>query len=415
MVKNANIYIFFYLWYDIDVMRMIVKIDKLAHNFKGIARVNDKVVFVENVLPMEIVDVRIVKDKKHYSDGVSTNIIEKNSDRVDSICPYFKECGGCSTGYIKYDKALIYKKSIVKDIIKKYAGYDVDPEIISNYQKYKYRNKVTLRVLNGNLAYTKEGSNELININKCYLVNDNINNIISTLNNIDLTGLSEVIIRGTDDIMVILYGDIDSSIIINELKDKVNSIVLNDKVIYGNEYTTIKVGKYKYGIYPRSFFQVNTDMISKLYDKVLEYAGTSKTLIDLYCGAGTIGIYLAKNFDTVKGIEINKAAIDSANLNKKINNINNISFECKGANEISNISSDVVVVDPPRSGLDKKTINTLLDSSSKKIVYVSCDPITLARDLNILKERYELKDITLFDMFPNTRHIETVCNLDRKN
>jgi len=394
---------------------MIVKIDKLAHNFKGIAKVNDKVVFVEDVLPTEIVDVRIVKDKKHYSEGVSTNIIEKSSDRVDSICPYFKECGGCSTGYIKYDKALIYKKSIVKDIIKKYAGYDVDPEIISNYQEYKYRNKVTLKVLNGNLAYTKEGSNELININKCYLVNDNINNIISTLNNIDLTGLSEVIIRGTDDIMVILYGDINGSIVINELKDKVSSIVLNDKVIYGNEYITINVSKYKYSIYPRSFFQVNTDMISKLYDKVLEYAGTSKTLTDLYCGAGTIGIYLAKNFDTVKGIEINKAAIDSANLNKKINNINNISFECKNANEISNISSDVVVVDPPRSGLDKKTINTLLDSSSKKIVYVSCDPITLARDLNLLKEKYELKDITLFDMFPNTRHIETVCNLDRKN
>ena len=394
---------------------MIVKIDKLAHNFKGIAKVNDKVVFVEDVLPTEIVDVRIVKDKKHYSEGVSTNIIEKSSDRVDSICPYFKECGGCSTGYIKYDKALIYKKSIVKDIIKKYAGYDVDPEIISNYQEYKYRNKVTLRVLNGNLAYTKEGSNELININKCYLVNDNINNIISTLNNIDLTGLSEVIIRGTDDIMVILYGDINGSIVINELKDKVSSIVLNDKVIYGKEYITINVSKYKYSIYPRSFFQVNTDMISKLYDKVLEYVDTSKTLTDLYCGAGTIGIYLAKNFDTVKGIEINKAAIDSANLNKKINNINNISFECKNANEISNISSDVVVVDPPRSGLDKKTINTLLNSSSKKIVYVSCDPITLARDLNILKERYELKDITLFDMFPNTRHIETVCNLDRKN
>ena len=394
---------------------MIVKIDKLAHNFKGIAKVNDKVVFVEDVLPTEIVDVRIVKDKKHYSEGVSTNVIEKSSDRVDSICPYFKECGGCSTGYIKYDKALIYKKSIVKDIIKKYAGYDVDPEIISNYQEYKYRNKVTLKVLNGNLAYTKEGSNELININKCYLVNDNINNIISTLNNIDLTGLSEVIIRGTDDIMVILYGDINGSIVINELKDKVIIIVLNYKFIYVKEYITIKVGKYKYSIYPRSFFQVNTDMISKLYDKVLEYAGTSKTLTDLYCGAGTIGIYLAKNFDTVKGIEINKAAIDSANLNKKINNINNISFECKNANEISNISSDVVVADPPRSGLDKKTVNTLLNSSSKKIVYVSCDPITLARDLNILKERYELKDITLFDMFPNTRHIETVCNLDRKN
>ena len=120
---------------------------------------------------------------------------------------------------------------------------------------------------------------------------------------------------------------------------------------------------------------------------------------------------MAKNFNIVRGIEINESAILSANFNKKINNVNNISFECKKASDISNIYEDVVVVDPPRSGLDKNTVNILISSNIKKIVYVSCNPITLARDLNVIKDKYELKDMTLFDMFPNTRHVECVCLL----
>ena len=155
-------------------------------------------------------------------------------------------------------------------------------------------------------------------------------------------------------------------------------------------------------------------MIEKLYDKVREYAGNGNSLLDLYCGAGTIGIYLANNFDNVYGIEVNSDAVRGANLNKEINKIENISFECKKANEIVNIEADTVVVDPPRDGLDKITINKLLDGNCKKIVYVSCNPITLARDIKLLNDKYDFKDMTLFDMFPNTKHVETVCILKRK-
>lgn len=394
---------------------MIVKIDKLSHDFRGIARINEKVVFVSDTLPNEVANIKIVSEKKNYCIGKVINVITNSDDRVDSICPYFDRCGGCSTGYIDYSKSLTYKREIFKDIIKKYANYDVNPEIISNYKDYGYRNKISLKLFNGKLALSEEDSKNLVNIDKCYLVNDNINNVISSLNNINLDGLNEVIIRGTDDIMVILYGTINKYLIIDSLKDKVKSIVLNDVTIYGSDYIFIDVNNYKYAIYPKSFFQVNTDMISKLYDKVLEYAGKGENLLDLYCGAGTIGIYLAKNFNSVRGIEINESAVLSANLNKKINNINNISFECKKASDISNIYEDIVVVDPPRSGLDKNTVNILLSNNINKIIYVSCNPITLARDLNVLKDKYELKDMTLFDMFPNTRHVETVCVLERKN
>ena len=166
--------------------------------------------------------------------------------------------------------------------------------------------------------------------------------------------------------------------------------------------------------YPKSFFQVNTDMISKLYDKVKEAAGKGESLLDLYCGAGTIGIYLADNFNRVRGIEINSDAVEGANLNKKINDIGNISFECKRASDINSINEEVVVVDPPRGGLDKTTTELLCNSNVKRIVYVSCNPITLTRDINVLKSKYELKDITLFDMFPNTKHVESVCTLKLK-
>ena len=394
---------------------MIVKIDKLSHDFRGITRINEKVVFVSDTLPNEVANIKIVSEKNNYCIGKVINVITYSDDRIDSICPYFDRCGVCSTGYIDYSKSLTYKREIFKDIIKKYANYDVNPEIISNYKDYGYRNKISLKVFNGKLALSEEDSNNLVNIDKCYLVNDNINNVISSLNNINLDGLNEVIIRGTDDIMVILYGTINKDLIIDSLKDKVKSIVLNDVTIYGSDYIFIDVNNYKYAIYPKSFFQVNTDMISKLYDKVLEYVGKGENLLDLYCGAGTIGIYLAKNFNNVRGIEINESAVLSANLNKKINNINNISFECKKASDISNIYEDIVVVDPPRSGLDKNTVNILLSNNINKIIYVSCNPITLARDLNVLKDKYELKDMTLFEMLPNSRHVESVCVHESKN
>ena len=251
-----------------------------------------------------------------------------------------------------------------------------------------------------------------INIDYCYLVNENINKIIKILNTIKLKEVEEVIIKGTTEIMVIIKGNIEEEELKSKLKGNVSSIILNNKKIYGKDYITIKVVDYTYAIYPESFFQVNTNMISKLYDKVSTYAGSGKSLLDLYCGAGTIGIYLSKNFNKIIGIEKNKDVIISANKNKELNNIKNIKFYCKEANQIEKIEEDVLIIDPPRSGLDKITIEKIMLSKVKKIVYVSCSPITLARDLNILKEKYTLKDITLFDMFPNTSHIESICLLE---
>lgn len=394
---------------------MIVKIDKLSHDFKGITRIDDKVTFVSDTVPGEVVDIKIINEKKKINEGKVIAYIETSDDRISEVCPYSDKCGGCDIAYMKYSKQIQYKKEIVCDIMKKYAGISVNPQIIFDNNIYGYRNKITLRVFDGKLSLIENGSNILINIDKCLLVNNTINKIINLINEIDLTGVNEVIIKGTKEIMVIVSGDLDSDKLIDKLKLDVDSIILNDKVIYGNDYIIISIGNFNYAIYPKSFFQINTNMIDKLYDKIHDYAGIGNSLLDLYCGAGTIGIYLADNFEMVRGIEINEDAVNSANLNKKINGIKNISFECKNVNQISKIDVDVVVVDPPRGGLDKITINKLLDGNCKKIVYVSCNPITLARDIKLLKDKYNFEDITLFDMFPNTKHVESVTVLHRNN
>ena len=391
-------------------MGMIVKIDKLSHDMRGITRIDNKVTFIDNTLPGEVVNIKLTKQKKDINEGKVLSFVEQSLDRVKPICPYYNVCGGCNISHIDYLKSVMYKKEIVKDIIKKYSDLDINPDIIYDNNIYNYRNKITLKINNGKLSLVGENK---VNIDYCYLVNDNINKIIQLLNGTRLELVDEVIIKGTNEIMVIINGTVDEKDVIDILRDDVTSIIVNDNKIYGKDYITIKVKDYIYAIYPNSFFQVNTGMISKLYDKVLEYAGDGKLLLDLYCGAGTIGIYLSQNFSRIIGIEVNKDAVASANINKKINGINNIEFICNKSSDIE-IIGDVLIVDPPRNGLDKITINKIINSSIKKIVYVSCNPITLARDLKILKEKYELDQITLFDMFPNTNHVECVCLLKLK-
>lgn len=392
---------------------MIVKIDKLSHDLRGITKIDNKITFIPKTLPEEVVNIRITKQKKKFNEGCLTTIIEESKDRVKYICPYYDICGGCDTGHILYSKSIMYKKDMVVDIFKRYCDMDVDMDIVYDDDNiYNYRNKITLRVNDGKLALVGES---LVNIDYCYLVNDNINKVIGILNGICLDGIDEVIIRGTDEIMVIIKGNIDNDKLIQILKDNVSSIFINGVKVFGNDYVMINVGNYRYAVYPDSFFQVNTKMISRLYDKVLEFAGRGDKLLDLYCGAGTIGIYLANNFNSVRGIEQNESAIKGANLNKGINDIKNISFVCEKASDINEIVEDVVVVDPPRSGLDSTTIKRILNSRIERLIYVSCNPITLARDINILKDKYNLVGMSLFDMFPNTSHAECVSVLYRKN
>ncbi len=383
---------------------ILVKCEKLDHFGRGLGHVFGKIIFVPNLLPNEEALVKIVLDKKKYLVGEVIKLVKISCDRIVSKCGY-ENCG-CAIKNLNYPKTLEFKKYKVTEILKRYCGtFDVVKEIIPSDSIYGYRNKITLKVKDGKIGYFKNGTNDLIEIDGCMLAGKHINEIIGILKKCDLSKVREVIIKDFGEVMIIIDGDMD----IDLLKKKATSIYMNEKLIYGSENIIANLGNFKFYVSKDAFFQVNSEVALKLYNKVLEYLSFKGSVLDLYCGTGTISLFLSKYFDKVIGIEINEEAIKCANLNKKLNDIDNVSFICGDVSKkIHDLKADSIVVDPPRSGLTKEGIRDILKIGPERFVYVSCDPMTLARDLKIFKEKYEVKEVTLFDMFPWTYHVESV-------
>lgn len=397
---------------------MQYKIEKLDNFGRGISHINNKIVFISNALEDEVVDATTTYSNKKFDEAKVNEIIEGSRMRIKPICPYFDICGGCNLLHMNYDDQLKFKYNKVKDIFFKYLKEDIKVNDVIYSNQFNYRNKASFEVKE-KLCYKMRKSTNLVDINYCYLLDKNINDIVHVLNNLNLKNINNITIRtGEEDIMVIISGN-PTQEIIDALKEKAKSIYVNDKLVYGKSNIVSKIGNYEFFVSDKSFFQVNKYNVKNLYDKVLEYAELTgnENILDLYCGTGTIGIYLSKYAKSVIGIEVNEQAIFDANVNKNKNNIENISFICDTTSNINNIVNndfDVIIVDPPRSGLDKNTINFLINSKAKRIVYVSCDIMTLVRDLNILKQDYDIREITPVDMFPNTYHVECVCVLKLK-
>ena len=397
---------------------MQYKIEKLDNFGRGISHINNKIVFISNALEDEVIDATTTYSNKKFDEAKVNEIIEVSRMRIKPICPYFDICGGCNLLHMNYDDQLKFKYNKVKDIIFKYLKEDIKVNDVIYSNQFNYRNKASFEVKE-KLCYKMRKSTNLVDINYCYLLDKNINDIVHVLNNLNLKNINNITIRtGEEDIMVIISGN-PTQEIIDALKEKARSIYVNDKLVYGRSNIVSKIGNYEFFVSDKSFFQVNKYNVKNLYDKVLEYAELTgnENILDLYCGTGTIGIYLSKYAKSVIGIEVNEQAIFDANVNKNKNNIENISFICDTTSNINNIVNndfDVIIVDPPRSGLDKNTINFLINSKAKRIVYVSCDIMTLVRDLNILKQDYDIREITPVDMFPNTYHVECVCVLKLK-
>lgn len=394
---------------------MELKIERLSDNGDGIGFIDGKVVFVPKTVPGDVILIKDIKDYKKYYRGSLDTIVGKSDIRCDIECPYYDICGGCQIMGISYEKQLEYKKNKVVNIFKKYADIDINPFIFGNKQ-FKYRNKIILHVSDGKLGLVKYHSHGFVNIDRCLLVSDKINEVIKIINDkLDLVDVSKIMLREATngDIMVKFYGDISFKQVIGSLDGIVKSIYVDDKLVFGDERIFSILNGFSFGISPESFFQVNYEGMIKIYDIILKYINDGDRILDLYCGSGSIGIYVSSKCSSIFGVEINESAVRDANLNKEINGLDNVNFRCGNVDSIidGKYRCDTVIVDPPRGGLNKKTRDILLDVNSDKIIYVSCDAITLARDINYLKSKYYLEDITLIDMFPNTYHVESVACL----
>ena len=386
----------------------IIDCDNKGH---GIAKIDNFVIFIKYAMLNEIVKIKIIDIKKNYAYGKIINIIKKSPERIDLLCKNYYKCGGCKFLHTKNE----YENNLKENYIKKLFKNTKVNNIITN-NKNNYRNKIELHVVNNKLGFYEEKTNNIIDIEDCYLIDEDIKKIIKKLKTINLKTIKEIVIRKSfynNEIMLILDNNISKEDL-NILKQDVDIIYINDVNIYGNKYLIDTIGEYYYKVYPKAFFQINNEMAKKMYDQIKLYAQKGNNLLDLYCGLGTIGIYLSDNFNKVIGIETCKDSIKGANENKTLNKVNNIEFINKDAKNIPNIKYDVIIVDPPRKGLSKEVINKINNLKVKKLIYVSCNPNTLKRDIELLKN-YKLEEITPVNMFLHTKHVECVCMLNLLN
>ena len=442
-------------------------VDIIDNGFEGegIAKVDGQVVFVPNAIKSEKVKIKILKVTSKIAYAKIMEVLKRSEHRIKNDCETYEKCGGCSLRHIDYDYTIELKKNGVENTLKKALGRDVKVnEVIKMENPCFYRNKLQYPVgvdSNGEITMGvfAERSHRIIPTKKCMIQNELAQKIandifefakqneISGYDEENLTGvLRHIVIRvgiKTNEVMVTLvvnnfkiphedelidfltkkYSEIKT--IIKNLNNKNTNVILGNQneVIFGDGYITdILLGKI-FKISNMSFYQVNPVQTEKLYSKAIEYADLhgKETVFDLYCGIGTIGICSSDNVKKIYGIETIPEAIEDSKQNAKLNNIGNAEFFVGNVEEElprfikeKNIKPDVVFVDPPRKGCDKGALETLLNIESKKIVYVSCNPATLGRDLKILEEKYEIKKIAICDMFPWTGHVECVCVLGLK-
>jgi len=399
---------------------MKVKIEKQDHFGRGLTRINGKLVFVEDGLPNEECEINIISEKKNYMMASIKERLTNSNDRVEVKCPYYSECGGCHIMHQSYSSQLEFKENKVKELLERFGKIDnIKVSKIKYGNQFNYRNKVIFHGKEGKLGYYKENSNDLVCLDTCLLLDKKILEVYhQILENCTDFYIKELMIRKTslNEVMVSIKGDVDKSVLLDI--PNINSLYINDKLIKGNSYIIENMNDINFRIYPTSFFQVNYEMMKEMYKIVINYFKNNPTnkVLDLYCGTGTIGMLVSKYVNSVVGVEVESSSIKSAIECSKLNNISNIKFiEGRVEDKIDEFDSiDSIIVDPPRSGLTSSVIETIIKIRPQSIIYISCDPVTLARDLKTLTDEYEILEVDPIDMFPNTYHVECVSVLHRK-
>ncbi|WP_064580777.1 23S rRNA (uracil(1939)-C(5))-methyltransferase RlmD [Streptobacillus moniliformis] len=445
-----------------------VKIEKLVFGGEGIAKHGDLVIFVPMSVPGDELKVKIISIKKTYARGLITEIIKPSIDRISSDKITFEDYSGCDFAMMNYEAQIKNKSMILKDVFKRIAKEDIKEDIYVEKSEniFNYRNKVAepFIKINGEIktGFFKKKSHEIfvsdevnLRANIATIVLDKLllklNKYMGTkkeykvFNDITNTGfLKTCVIRNNDmnEVMLVLVVNGKSSI--NRLKetlielynenDEIKSIYISvknklDNVIFGEEFIKISGSSYivenlfgiNFKIYPNSFFQINKKQTEKLYLEALNFLGDykDKNVIDAFSGTGTIAMIMSKKANKVIGLEIVPESVKSAIKTSNENNIKNVEFLVGKVEEtisrvLENNNIDYIVFDPPRKGIDKSILEKVNESGINKLVYISCDPTTLARDIGVLKEYgYKLEFIKGFDMFPQTHHIETVVLLSK--
>jgi len=448
-------------YYEIDI-------DGMGHDGQGVGRVEGFTVFVLHALPGAKLKIKILKVKKTYAYGKLIDIIKPSAHRVNPVCPSFFKCGGCQLQHLVYSEQLKLKKQQIIDNIQRIGKLEdvVIRDVIGMTKPERYRNKAQFPVGIGSgskdiaIGFYAPRSHNIVEIESCYIqheMNDDvIKRVKDWMRKYHITPYDEVTGKGlvrhiftrvglkSGEVMVVLItngtkiphkDDLIKNIcgisdhivsIVQNINTKRTNVILGEQniVLWGKDSIIDYIGDVKFRISPMSFYQVNPVQTEVLYNKALEYAGLTgnETVFDIYCGIGTISLFLAKKAKKVIGVEIVPEAIEDAKQNAELNYIENTEFYVKAAEEVvpelyaKGYKADVVVVDPPRKGCDEALLDTIIKMQVEKIVYVSCNPSTLARDLRYLEDGgYKTMEVQPVDMFPHTAHVKTVVWMSRVN
>ena len=446
---------------------LTVTIEDMGHDGEGIGKADGYTLFVKDAVIGDVIEAKIMKAKKNYAYARLMRILEPSPHRVEPVCPMARPCGGCQLQMMDYQEQLRFKQKKIEDNLRRIGGFEQIPmePIIGMEQPLRYRNKAQFPVgtdKEGNLVtgFYAGRTHDIINNRNCYLgVEENrqvLDVVLGWMEEYGVPAYDEktgtglvrhILIRygfKTGEMMVCLVINGErvpkqealverlreisgmTSITTSTNQERTN-VIMGSKIrtLWGTPYISDYIGEVKYQISPLSFYQVNPVQTEKLYGTALEYAGLdgNETVWDLYCGIGTISLFLAQKAKKVYGVEIVPAAIEDARRNAELNGITNAEFFVGKAEEVlpemyakGEARADVIVVDPPRKGCDAALLETVVKMQPERIVYVSCDSATLARDLKWLcAEGYELKRVRGVDMFPMTGHVETVCLLSKLN
>lgn len=431
---------------------------------EGIAKIDGFTVFIPNAIKGEKVRIKILKVLSSHAFAKIEEFIEKSDYRESLDCDTYLKCGGCAMRHINYEKTLEIKRNAVLSIFKK-QGLNVDiKETIGMEKPYYYRNKLQYPLgidNNGNavMGVFAQRSHRVIQTEKCLIQNEMIQEIatgifnfikeknVPVYNEVKRNGqIRHLVLRiglKTNEVMVTIVSNEEEikcekelvdfikekyknvKTIVKNINSSSTNVILGKKnvILFGNGYIYDELLGFKFKISPMSFYQVNPIQTEILYSKAIQGAELSgeETVFDLYCGIGTIGICASNRIKKLYGIETIPEAIEDAKKNASINNIENSEFFVGDVEKAlpefisrNHVNADVIFVDPPRKGCDKTAIETILNIEPKKVVYVSCNPATLARDLKVFSTKYEIKEITPVDMFPFTSHVECVCVLKLK-
>lgn len=394
----------------------IVRLDDLG---RGVAYVDGKITFVPKTIPGDIVRINITKEKKKFNEAECLELIASSPSRIAAPCPHFVKCGGCQLQSLEYDKTIQYKKEKIDNILRKNKIVH-EVEMIDNPKPYNYRNKISLKVIDGKIGYYLSGSHELIEVFACRIANLAINTCLSFVKTFNIIN-GEVVIRcnQNEEILLVINSNDKLDIDVDKLKKhiKLVGIIINNKVYYGESYLFERINNCLFKISYDSFFQVNPYVASKLFQIVKDNIRANDKVLDLYCGVGTLSLMAGEKAKSVVGIEIVPNAILNAIFNAQINGLNNVKFLLNDVKDaINKITLDFtkVIVDPPRSGLTKDIIEVLLKIKPESIIYVSCDPQTLVRDYKLLMGDYVLEKAYALDMFSYTYHVESLWLLKRR-